>query len=80
VCEVVDYYNEQLKLLNGTNRKSPRLSQELIASHKVPYSSRVIYKKNFGLLHDGVHSIRTLAKLWMYKLIQVSLEMSEECE
>jgi hypothetical protein len=63
VCEVIDYYNEQLKLLNGTNRKSPRLSQDLIASHKVSYSSRIIYKENFGLPHDDVHPIRTLANL-----------------
>jgi hypothetical protein len=67
-------------LLNGTNRKSPRLSQDLIASHKVSYSSRIIYIEHFGLLHGGVHPIRTLANLWMYKLIQVTVEVSEDCE
>ena len=80
VCDIIDYYKEQLKLLNGINRKSPRLSQDLIASHKGQYSNSVIYKKNFGLLHDGVHPIRALVKLWMNKMIQVSSEVSEECE
>jgi len=77
LCSLVDYYNEQLRLLN--KHKTPRISQDIITSSKPKNRTSVKYRKNFNLMPDGVHPSRTLAKLWLYRLIELSLEVSEQC-
>ena len=77
VCNQVDYYNRQIKLINR-NTATPRLSQDLIISNKSKKDRRVRYRKNYNLLQDGVHPTRTIAKLWIYKLIDLALELSED--
>ena len=71
----VDYFNQQIKLIN-VKYKSTRLSQDLISSGKNRYS-KGRYNTNYGLLKDGVHPTVTLAKLWIYKFIQLSVEVYE---
>ena len=77
VSTQIDYYNDHLKLLNR-GISTPRLSQDIIVSNKSRVDPRVKYKKNYNLMHDGVHPIRTLAKLWAVKLVETALELSEE--
>ncbi|CAG2202746.1 unnamed protein product [Mytilus edulis] len=78
LCYQVDYYNRQLKLLNKKYR-APRFSQDQIISNKPKNKTRVRYRKNYKLLSDGIHPNRTLAKLWVYKMVELSLEVSETC-
>ena len=61
----VDYYNQQIKLISVKYR-----------SYKTRYS-KGRYNTNYGLLKDGVHPTITLAKLWIYKFIQLSVEVYE---
>jgi len=77
LCQQVDYYNEHLSMINST--KTPRISQDIITSSKPKNRTSVKYRKNFNLMPDGVHPSRTLAKLWLYRLIELSLEVSEQC-
>ena len=77
VSTQIDYYNDHLKLLNR-GISTPRLSQDIILSNKSWGDSKVKYRKNYNLMHDGVHPIRTLAKLWAAKLVETTLELSEE--
>ena len=72
----VDYYNQQIKLINYFKYKSTRLSQDLISSGKNRYSKGRC-NTNYGLLKDGVHPTITLVKLWIYKFIQLSVEVCE---
>ncbi|CAC5420474.1 unnamed protein product [Mytilus coruscus] len=78
LCYQVDYYNRQLKLLNKKYR-APRFSQDQIISNKPKNKTRVRYRKNYKLLSDGIHPNRTLAKLWVYEMVELSLEVSETC-
>jgi hypothetical protein len=73
----IDYYNDHLKVLNK-GIATPRLSQDIILSNKSRGDPKVKYRKNYNLMHDGVHPIRTLAKLWAAKLVETTLELSEE--
>jgi phosphopantetheinyl transferase (holo-ACP synthase) len=70
----IDYYNDHLKLLNR-GISTPRLYQDIILSNKSKGDPRVKYRKNYNLMHDGVHPIRTLAKLWAAKLVELALVM-----
>ena len=75
----IDYYKDHLKLLNrGISTPTCRLSQDIILSNKSRGDPRVKYRKNYNLMHDEVHPIRTLAKLWAAKLVETALELSEE--
>ena len=47
-------------------------------SNKSKGDPRVKYRKNYNLMHDGVHPIRTLAKLWAAKLVETALELTKE--
>ena len=77
VSTQIDYYNDHLKLLNK-GIATPRLSQDIILSNKSRGDPKVKYRKNYNLMHDGVHLIRTLAKLWAAKLVETTLELSEK--
>ena len=77
VSTQIVYYNDHLQLLNR-GISTPRLSQDIILSNKSRADPRVKYRKNYNLMHDGVHPIRTLAKLWAEKLVETALELSEE--
>ena len=72
LCTLVDYYNEQLRLLN--KHKTPRISQDIIVSRKGKHIAKVQYPKNFT---NGIHPSRKLAKLWLYKFIEVIIEVDE---
>lgn len=54
------------------------LSQDIILFNKSRGDPRVKYRKNHNLMHDEVHPIRALAKLWAATLIETALEVSEE--
>ena len=147
LCTLVDYYNEQLRLLN--KHKTPRISQDirdrpfnlkggvmvfcfvqnfffgqhemffqnstlgymtktlnqiifvpppkseyffrkknhnppfklngrsLIVSMKDKHIAKVQYQKNVNVYTDGIHPSRKLAKLWLYKFIEVVIEVDE---
>ena len=77
VSTQIDHYNDHLKLLSR-GISTPRLSQDTILSNKSRGDPRVKYRKNYNLMHDGVHPIRTLAKLWAAKLVETALEVTEE--
>jgi len=74
----IDYFNEHLRLIKQTV-KTPRLSQDLIVSNRYAKDNRVKYRVNNSLLRDGVHPIRILAKLWLYKFIGLVLEVQDWC-
>ena len=77
VSTQIDYYNDHLKLSNR-GISTPRLYQYIILSKKSKGDPRVKYRKNYNLMHDGVHPIRTLAKLWAAKLVETTVELTEE--
>ena len=77
VSTQIYYYNDHLKL-SSRGISTPRLYQDIILSNKSKDDPRVKYRKNYNLMHDGVHPIRTLAKLWAEKLVETALELSEE--
>ena len=77
LCQQIDYYNEHLSMINST--KTPRISQDIISSSKPKQCTYVKYRNNFNLMPDGVHHNRTLAKLWLYRIIELSLEVAEQC-
>jgi hypothetical protein len=77
VITQTDYYNDHLKLSNRGISTS-RLYQDIILSNKSKGDPRVKYRKNYNLMHDGVHSIRTLAKLGAAKLVETALELTEK--
>jgi len=77
LCQHIDYYNEHLSMINST--KTPRISQDIISSSRPKQSTYVKYRKNFNLMPDGVHPNRTLTKLWLYRIIELSLKVSERC-
>jgi hypothetical protein len=54
-------------------------SQDIISSSKPKQFTYVKYRNNFNLMPDGVHHNRTLAKLWLYRIIELSLEVAEQC-
>ena len=73
----IDNYNDHLQLLNR-GISPPRLYQDIILSNKSNYDPMVKYRKNYNIMHDRVHPIRTLAKLWAAKLVETALELTEE--
>ena len=77
VSTQTDYYNDHMKLSNRGISTS-RLYQDNILSSKSKGDPRVKYRKNYYLVHDGVHPIRTLAKLWAAKLVETALELTEK--
>ena len=66
-----------MKILNK-NVATPRLSQDQILSNKRKKDIRVRYRINYNLLSDGVHPENIIAKLWLYKMIELAIEMIEE--
>jgi hypothetical protein len=77
VSTQIYYYNDHLKLLNR-GISTPRLYQDIILSNKSNCVPMVKYRKNYNIMYDGVHPIRTLAKLWAAKLLETALELTEE--
>jgi len=77
VRKQIDYYNEHLKILNR-NVATPRLSQDQILSNKRKKDIRVRYRTNYNLLSDGVHPEKIIAKLWLYKMVELAIEVTEE--
>jgi hypothetical protein len=77
VSTQIYYYNDHLKLLNR-GISTPRLYQDIILSNKSYCVPMVKYRKNYNIMYDGVHPIRTLAKLWAAKLLETALELTEE--
>ena len=57
----VDYYNQQIKLINTWT--TPRFSQDVIASNKGRHRSTVGHTKNWNLYSDGIHPSRLLSRL-----------------
>jgi len=78
LSQAVDYYNTQVRLINDT--ETPRLSRDIIRSHKTKRDKCTKYKKDYSLYHDGVHPIRPLAKLWMYRIVKLALELNDFCK
>jgi predicted RNase H-like nuclease len=58
LCTLVDYYNEQLRLVN--KHKTPRISQDIIVSRKGKHIAKVQYQKNFSVYTDGIYPNRKL--------------------
>ena len=75
LSKVVDYYNLKIRQLN--HYRTPKLSRDIIHSHKPSNRKICTYKKNYNLYHDGIHPSRPLAKLWRYKLFRVALELDK---
>jgi hypothetical protein len=75
LSSVVEYFNNHLKFIN--NIKTPRFTTDIIAPHKKRTETRTKYRKNYNLYHDGLHPIRALAKLWMYKVIRFANKISK---
>ena len=71
----VDYYNQQIKLINSWT--TPRFSQDDIASSKGRHRSTVRYTKNWKLYSDGIHPSRLLSRLWLFRLIELAVELAE---
>ena len=65
VCDLVDYFNEKIRLLNPTNITIPRLAQDIITASKPRTRKEVKYRKNFNLFHDRVHPLKPLAEVTM---------------
>lgn len=76
VCDLVDYFNEKIRLLNPTNVTIPRLAQDIIIASKPRTQNEVKYRKNFNLFHDGVHPLKPLAKLWLHRMLQLVYEVA----
>ena len=75
LSSAVEYYNQQVQLLNDI--KTPRLSLDILQAHKKATDPKTKYRKNYNLYHDGIHPIRPLAKLWMYKILGLAKELNE---
>ena len=71
----VDYYNQQIKLINSWT--TPRFSQHVIASSKGRHRSTVRNTKNWNLYSDGIHPSRLLSRLWLFRLIELAVELAE---
>ena len=71
----VEYYNQQIKLVNSWT--TPRFSQDVIASSKGRHRSTVGYTKNWNLHSDGIHPSRLLSRLWLFRLIELAVELAE---
>ena len=65
--KAVDYYNSQLLLLN--NVVTPKFGIDILAPTKRAIYKVTKYRKNFNLYYDGVHPIRPLSKLWLYRIL-----------
>ena len=46
VCDLVDYFNEKIRLLNPTNVTIPRLAQDIIIARKPRTQKEVKYRKH----------------------------------
>ena len=76
LSRVIDYYNEHLRWQNPI--KTPKFSSDIIASHKRASCSKTKYKKNYNLLHDGIHPNIILSKLWMYRILKLASELQDK--
>jgi hypothetical protein len=76
LCHMVDYFNEQLKLVNTF--KTPRISQDIITSGKGIGKEYTTYRKNWNIYTDGIHPMRALTKLWLY--IELVTEIQSESQ
>ena len=71
----IDFYNQQIRLINDI--RTPRLSLDIIASHKKSKLSCTKYRKNFNLYTDGIHPSIPLTKLWAYKIIALANSVTD---
>ena len=65
--KAVDYYNSQLLLLNKV--VTPKFGIDILAPTKRAIYKVTKYRKNVNLYYDGVHPIRPLSKLWLYRIL-----------
>ena len=79
VCCMVDYFNDHLRLINR-NCGTPRISQDIIASSKGARAERTSYRKNWNVYSDGIHPVRALARLWLYRVIELATEIAAKTE
>ena len=79
VCCMVDYFNDHLRLINR-NCGTPRISQDIIASSKGARPERTSYRKNWNVYSDGMHPVRALARLWLYRVIELATEIAAKTE
>ena len=75
---MVDYFNEQLKLVNTFN--TPRISKDIIALGKGRGKEYTKYRKKWNTYTDGIHPIRALTKLWLYRIIELVTEIQSESQ
>jgi ribosomal protein S30 len=75
-ASLLDLKSQFILKLSNRGISTPRLYQYIILSNKSKGDPRVKYRKNYNLMHDGVHPIRTLAKLWAAKLVETTLNCS----
>jgi len=78
LCHMVDYFNDQLKLVNTF--KTPRISQDIIASGKRIGKEYTKYRKNWNTYTDGIHPMRTLTKLLLYRIIALVTKIQSESQ
>ena len=78
LSNLVDYYNEHIRILNKF--KPPRISQDIIDSRKGRKKRKTTYRKNFTLYKDGIHPEETLANLWLYKFIELAVEIDQQLQ
>ena len=76
LCHMFDCFNEQLKLVNTF--KTPRISQDIIASGKGIGKEYTKYRNNWNTYTDGIHPMRALTKLWLY--IELVTEIQSESQ
>ena len=73
---LVDYYNERIQKLN--TYQSPRISLDIIDGRKGRKKAKTVYRKNFKLYVDGIHPGTTLARLWLFKFIELAVEIEAQ--
>ena len=73
---VVNYFNQQLMLINREHIV-PRISQDQIIASKRKRSRRTKYRVNYRLLYDGIHPKRILARLWIHRFVKLARKIRQ---
>ena len=79
VCCMVDYFNDHLRLINR-NCDTPRISQDINASSNGVRPERTSYRKNWNAYSNGIHPARALARLWLYRVIELATEIAAKTD
>jgi hypothetical protein len=56
------------------------LKIDIIASSKGARAERTSYRKNWNVYSDGIHPVRALARLWLYRVIELATEIAAKTE